>query len=182
MKKILLLTLTFLFSFNLFLVAEEDVMGLWKTIDDKTGKARSIIAVYEYQGKVYGRLIATYDDAGKEIMETLNTPKDRAPGVEGDPYYVGLDIIWDLKKEDGKYLNGKVMDPEKGRVYNAEMWRKNDNLIMRGQILLFGVKLGSNQEWLPVRDSELPTNFPKPDLAALVPSVQKVKKAHAKSK
>jgi hypothetical protein len=33
------------------------VTGKWKTIDDQTGEAKSIIEIYEKGGKVYGKVV-----------------------------------------------------------------------------------------------------------------------------
>lgn len=170
MKKWVLLNL-FLILFGLRLSAQDDIVGFWKTIDEKSGKAQSIMAVYEYHHKYYGRIIATYDDSGK-LSDTIYSPKDRAPGVEGEPYYAGMDIIWHLKKKDDKYLDGEILDPEQGKVYDAELWVEDGQLVVRGKILFFG----RNQKWPPVDDSELAGDFKKPDLEKMVPAIPKVKK------
>ena len=31
-------------------------IGLWKTVDDKTGNARAIVRIYEQDGKLFGRI------------------------------------------------------------------------------------------------------------------------------
>lgn len=161
------------FSQGLF---AQDVVGFWKTINDKTGKAQSIIAIYENQGKYYGRIVATYDEQEK-IRDTIADPKDRAPGVEGEPFYSGLDIMWNLKRNGEKYTDGKIMDPQKGKIYDSEMWTKNGKLIVRGKIWVFG----ANQEWVAAQDSDFPPGFKRPDLTQLEPSVPRVKRNASKS-
>ncbi len=153
-------------------VSARDVVGFWKSIDDKTHKPQSIIAIYKNQDKVFGRIIATYDEKTDKIIETTDNPKTRAPGVKGDPYYVGLDIIWDVSKAGTKYTNGQVMDPEKGRVYGVELWTEgNDKLIVRGKLLGFG----RNQTWELAKDTDFPKGYKKPDLSKLTPKVLPVK-------
>lgn len=171
MQKIILSCFLYLLCFGTFLSAA-DVVGFWKTISDKTGKPESILAIYEYRGTYYGRLVATYDDSGR-IDATMNRPNGRAPGVEGNPYYAGLDIMWGLKPDGNKYSNGKIMDPEKGRIYDAEMWTKDGMLYVRGKIWIFG----ANQIWPPAQDSDFPADFNKPDLTAFTPSIPRVKKS-----
>lgn len=171
MSKIFLLCMMALIT-TLTNLHADDVTGFWKTINDKTGKAESIVAIYEYKGKYYGRLIATFNPQGV-IDDTIYTPKDHAPGVEGEPFYSGLDILWDLKKNGSKYSGGKIMDPEKGRIYDAEMWIKDGILVVRGEIWFFG----ANQEWPRATDSDFPPGFKKPDLTQMVPVIPKVKKA-----
>ena len=148
--------------------AAEEIKGFWKTVNEHTKKVDSIIAVYPYQGKYYGRIVVTYNDDGS-LNDTVDKPKTRAPGVEGDPFYAGLDMIWDLKEQGNKFSNGSIMDPEKGNIYGAEVWKEGDNLIVRGELLIFG----RNQTWLPVLKNEFPENFKVPNLASFVPVIPK---------
>lgn len=164
MKKRVLLCLFFLFVLRT--LSAEDVIGFWKTIDDKTGKQESLVAIYEYEGKGYGRIVLTYDDQGN-ISDSIESPKKRAPGVQGHPYYSGLDIIWDMEKKGERYKDGNILDPQRGKVYDAEMWLDNGNLIVRGKILFFG----KNQQWVRAQENDFPPNFPKPDLNAMVPKI-----------
>lgn len=168
MRKSVMLALCY-FLMASALSANDGIIGLWKTFNDKSGKPESIIGVYEYQGKYYGRIIGSYNGEGK-MDDSINLPKDRATGVEGHPYYSGLDIIWNLQKDGEKYTNGKIMDPQKGRIYDAQMWNKDGNLIVRGEIWLFG----QNITWVPAQERDFPVGFKKPDLASFVPSIQKV--------
>lgn len=149
-------------------LSAEGIVGFWKTIDENSGKARSVIAIYEYQGKYYGRIIGTFADNGV-IKETMYNPKERAPGVVGNPFYSGLDIIWNLKNKGNKYVDGQILDPQKGRVYGAELWNQDGKLIVRGKIFFFG----RNQTWLPFTDFD--GNFKMPDLKQFTPKIPKVK-------
>ena len=153
-----------------FLMAEiQDVVGFWTTIDDKTGVEESVIGIYEYQGKYYGRIVATYDKQGK-IAETLSSPTDRAPGVKGHPFYVGMDIIWDLSQGRTRYEGGKILDPEKGHVYDVELWVEDGKLIVRGKFLFFG----RNQTWIAADDQAFLSGSEKPDLSKFVPLIPEV--------
>lgn len=165
------------FGYALFLFAAfasplfaEDVVGFWKSVDEKTGKPQSIVGIYEYQGKYYGRLIVTFNDQGG-FSDTIYDLKERAPGVVGNPYYAGLDFIYDLKKNGSKYTDGRIMDPEEGRVYDAEIWLDKGNLIVRGEIWIFG----RNQTWPPALEGDFPPNFKKPDLKKFVPKILEAK-------
>lgn len=169
MKRVLLIGL-FCLLISGGLHAAPSIVGFWKSIDDKTNKPQSIVAIYEYKGKCYGRLIATYNPQGK-IDDTIYNPLKRAPGVQGDPYYVGLDFIWNLKKDGNRYVDGEIMDPEKGRIYSAKAWREGNDLIIRGEIFF----IGRNQKWPPATDNDFPAGFQKPDLATLVPKIPKTK-------
>lgn len=167
----LLLLLTLL-STPLMADNPDDIQGFWKSIDEKSGKPTSIVGVYEYKGKYYGRLIATYNDQTGVLDETMYNPQSRAKALKGHPYYDGLDFIWDLTKEGNKYVNGLIVDPKKGRVYGAEMWREGPNLIVRGQILF----LGRNQKWPRATAEDLPSDFKFPDMKTFIPKIPEVAK------
>lgn len=143
-----------------------EICGFWKSINENSGKPQCIFAIYEYQGKSFGRIIATYNDDG-DVKETIYAPKGRAPGVVGNPFYCGLDILWDLGKEGRKY-KGKIMDPEKGDIYRADVWRSDETtLVVRGKLFCFG----RNEVWQAVQPSDFPKNFKQPDLATMKPII-----------
>lgn len=162
----------FVLFFCLFvtsLFSAEDIEGFWKTIDDETGKPQCIIAVYPHNGIYYGRIIATFGPDGK-IEDSIYHPKKRAPGVVGDPFYSGLDIIWDLV-DSGSKFKGKILDPEKGNIYKSELWIDNGDLVVRGKLFIFG----RNQIWLPVGKAEFPKGFKIPSLKNITPKIPEVK-------
>lgn len=163
----LLLCLAFIFP-----MFAEDVVGFYKILDSKTGKTQTIIGVYTYGGDAYGRILATYNDDGS-LADTYEKPNGIAPGIEGNATYSGLDFIYDLKKEDGKYVDGKIVDPEKGAVYDADMWKDGNTLIVVGKVLGFG----QQQRWPEAQEADFPKDFKKPDLTKLVPKIPQVKRA-----
>jgi hypothetical protein len=149
---------------QLLLQAAEDIRGFWKVVNDE-GLNRCVVAVYPYQGLYFGRIIATYDDQGA-LEESIYKPIKRAPGLSHEPYYCGLDFIWNLA-DSGSVFKGKILDPEHGDVYRAELWRDGDDLMVRGKLLIFG----RTQRWFPLEATDLPKDFKKPDLNALKPSI-----------
>jgi len=161
-----------LFSFLLlagFLSAADDIQGYWKTVNEE-GKPQCIIAVYKHDGLCYGRIIATYNEAEtRQIEDSIYNPHKRAPGVVGQPFYSGLDIIWNL--EESKFVHkGRILDPQRGKVYKAELWTDGPDLIVRGKLLMFG----RSQRWYAVTKEDLPDGFTLPDLKSLIPSIPQV--------
>lgn len=129
MKKCSIVLLVLLFSLS---AQAQDVFGQWKTIDDETGEAKSIVEVYEKDGKVYGK-----------IIEIFNKDRRDLPCVkcEGDDYnqpILGLDIIKDMTKDGKYYKNGTVVDPQSGKVYDLRLVvTEDDTLQVRGYIGFF---------------------------------------------
>lgn len=133
MKKILFLMMIF---FSRAVWAGDDVVGYWTTIDDETNSPKSVVQVYEYQGKIYGRVVELFQN------------KQAVAKLPDEPLIKGLDVIWDMEKEGDKYTNGEILDPKKGKVYACDLWRDGDKLIVRGKIAF----LGRNQTWEPNTD------------------------------
>lgn len=160
MKKIFFLLLV---SLGLSLCADDNITGFWYTVNKKTGKPGAVVAVYSYKGKYYGKIIGTHNEKGV-LDDTIYHPKSRAPGLEGKPFYSGLDIVWDAAQDDGEgRYKGYVVDPVKGKIYHAELWRDSNNLILRGKLFIFG----RNEVWPPF--TQFTKEFPKPELAKLIP-------------
>lgn len=166
MKKTYLMFLFLLVSFvGSALWADDAIDGFWVIRDEDTHAPQTIVAVYEYASRYYGRIMVTFNEGS--LQDSIENPRIKAPGVVGEPYYSGMDIIWDLVKKGEKYIDGSVIDPQKGIVYNAKMWREDENLVLRGEVLFFG----KNMTWFPATEDLFPPNFKKPDLTTLVPHV-----------
>jgi uncharacterized protein (DUF2147 family) len=171
MNKLIVRIVTLLLSIvSINAYANDDIVGFWKTIDEVTNTPQSVVAVYKYQDKYYGRLILSYNENGT-VQDTIYAPSKRAPGVVGEPYYSGMDIIYNLKKNGNKYTDGNIIDPEKGNRYGAELWVQDGVLYVRGKLLFFG----RNQKWPPAQHSDFPQGFVKPDLTKMVPVIPKLK-------
>lgn len=161
----------FIFLFvclSLSLLAEE-ITGFWQTTNEKTHKPNSVIAVYNYKGRYFGRIIATYNKEGV-MDDTIYNPKERAPGIVGKPYYCGLDIVCDVARTGDNSFKGYVIDPKGGKIYRASLWRENENLILRGKMFVFG----ENRTWLPFPEKDFNSTFKKPDLSSFVPVIPRV--------
>lgn len=126
------------------LQAQENlVLGQWKTIDDETGDAKSIVEVYEQEGQVFGKIIDILnpDDKDKVCI--------KCDGDEKDQPLIGLTIIKGLELDGERFEDGTIFDPEKGKTYNAKIWVDEDEpniLKVRGYIAF----LFRTQEWVRV--------------------------------
>ncbi|MAP81411.1 MAG: hypothetical protein CL526_10020 [Aequorivita sp.] len=141
MKKILL---TFsLVVLTVFTSSAQDVFGKWKTFDDETGEAKSIVEIYEENGKVFGKVVEILNPAKKDAICTKCPGKDK-----GEPI-LGLVIIKDLEKDGDEYNDGTIMDPNNGKIYKCFIELDGANkLDVRGYI---GFSLlGRTQTWTRV--------------------------------
>ena len=156
-------SLIFIMIFS-FVYAADDIGGFWKSLDDD-GQPQCVFGIYEHEGIYYGRIIGTYNEEG-QMADTIYKPSGRAAGIPGNPHTCGLDIVYDLQ-DSGPHFTGKILDPSKGKIYNCEMWRENDYLVLRGKLFIFG----KNIKWYPTTQSDFPKNFKMPDMKKFAPAV-----------
>lgn len=150
----------------------DSITGLWKQMDDKTGKPETLVYIYNYQGKLYGRMILSFEDDGS-IKDTIYTQKDKAEKLAGDPPYCGLDYVYNLVVKGNDYRGG-IMDPRSAEEYDCRVWKEGNKLIVRGQLKGFGI-FGRNQTWLSASQADLPPDFVLPDPATFIPVIPKKK-------
>lgn len=121
----------------------QDIVGVWKTIDDDTGEAKSHVEIYKQNGKYYGKVIKILnEDKADAVCEECD---------ENDPRYnqpiLGMVIVKDLEKDDDEYEDGTILDPNNGSVYDCTMWLEDGNLKVRG----YWGFLYRTQTWYKVR-------------------------------
>ncbi len=116
--------------------AQDAPLGRWKTIDDATGKPKSVVEIYRARdGSVAGRVVEILD-----LKDGPNPPCKACKGaLHGKPIR-GLVILWGLRPDgDGGWSGGRVLDPENGKDYKAKLALLEDGraLGMSGCIAFF---------------------------------------------
>lgn len=140
MKKMVFLAFVGLFCMCAYGQVDQ-IVGDWKTVDDKTGDSFSIVSIYAgnnglYYGKISKMLV------GQDLVCDLCEGADHNRPLEG------LVIIRDMKAIDGELREGKVLDPESGKFYYGKIYLKDGKLVLRGSLDKRGF-LGRNQTWVP---------------------------------
>ena len=124
--------------------ASDSPVGLWRTIDDKTGKEKSLVRIVEANGE----LRAIIEKLFREPHEEATPNCDKCPGERKNKPVVGMMIMTGLKKSGSEYDGGEILDPANGKIYRVKMWiaEGGKKLNVRGFI---GVSmLGRTQIWL----------------------------------
>lgn len=159
------------------LYAEKNIEGFWKTVDDESGRAKSVVALYTRGDLLYGRVLMIFDEAG-EVEDHLYSQRLRSPYLEGEPAFCGLDIIWDMEYHERKdrWQGGRILDPgddkeDEPSKYGCSIWTEGDDLIVRGKIAF----LGRNQRWLPFRVEDFPEDVPVPDYTGFRPRIPEIR-------
>ena len=124
--------------------ASESPLGLWRTIDDKTGKEKSLVRIVESNGE----LRASIEKLFREPHEEPNPNCDKCPGERKNKPVLGMMIMTGLKKAGSEFEGGEILDPANGKIYRVKMWTAEGGkkLNVRGFI---GVSLlGRTQVWI----------------------------------
>lgn len=144
MKKLSLATLLLALSFAG--AGAQDIFGKWRTIDDETGEAKSIVHIYEKDGKAYGKVIGIIDPEKQDAICSKCKEDDPRKGQR----ILGMEIIKGMEKSDGQWDEGSILDPNNGKVYSCKIWVEDGHLQVRGYI---GFSLiGRTQVWEPVHE------------------------------
>ena len=126
--------------------AQATPVGLWKTIDDDTGKEKSLVRISESGGVLTGRIEKLLDPATKADAVCEKCTDER----KGQPL-VGLAIIENAKRDAGDaavWTGGEITDPNNGKSYRLrlEPVEAGKTLEVRGYIGPFY----RNQTWIRV--------------------------------
>jgi uncharacterized protein (DUF2147 family) len=116
-------------------------IGLWKTVDDKTGKPRALVRIYLQDGKYFGRIEQSFTPGAESRICSVCTDERK------DQPIIGLLIIRNVTLRDGEYGGGDILDPDNGSVYRCKFHLEHDGtvLVVRGFI---GISLlGRSQTW-----------------------------------
>ncbi len=143
MKKVITIILGIFISVFVFAQGNDPVVGKWKTVDDESGEAKSIVEIFKKSdGKYYGKITQLL--IKPENDKCVNCKDDR----KNKPL-LGLEIIRGLSKSGDEFTNGTITDPKNGKTYKCTITRSGDKLNVRGYV---GFSLlGRTQVWHAVR-------------------------------
>lgn len=136
----------FAFTFALMFVgilSYAQIEGKWKTIDDETGKAKSIVEITKKSdGKYYGKILQLLQKPENNNCVKCTDDRKNKP-------LIGLEIIRGLKKDGSDFEGGTITDPKTGKTYKCAITRSGNNLNVRGYV---GFSLiGRTQTWEKVK-------------------------------
>jgi uncharacterized protein (DUF2147 family) len=97
--------------------AQSSPAGRWRTIDDDTGKPKSIVEIYPARdGSYAGKVV--------EILDTRNGPNpvcDKCSGPNHNKPVQGMVILWGLRPAGAGWGGGMVLDPERGKSNRSKL-------------------------------------------------------------
>jgi uncharacterized protein (DUF2147 family) len=130
-------------SASLAAAADDSPVGTWKTIDDKTGHAKSLVQISEAGDELQAKVL--------RVIESDRGPHPLCVACEGDRKgkpIEGMTIMWGVKKQAGSsWDGGSILDPQNGKTYSVKLTLADGGkkLDVRGYM---GVSLlGRTQTW-----------------------------------
>jgi len=108
----------------------QGIIGKWKTIDDETNEAKSVVEIVERNGKAYGRIIKLFRALNEDPDPLCSEcPKD---DKRYNKKVLGMEIILDMTPDEEGYSGGTILDPKVGKIYRCKLWADGNNLKVRG--------------------------------------------------
>lgn len=124
--------------------ADGSPAGLWKSIDDATGKPKALIRISEEGGVLTGKIEKLF----RAPEEDQNPVCVKCEGELKDQPIIGMTILSGLKKDGDEYAGGQILDPANGKLYKSKLTVQDDGrkLNVRGYVGM--PMLGRTQTWL----------------------------------
>lgn len=123
------------------------LVGRWKTIDDETGRVKSIVEITERNGVYSGKVVELFRLPDEDPNPKCNACEDDRAGK----LVMGMEVVREMRRVGGKlrWEDGTICDPQNGSVYDCEMWidpAKPHELKVRGYLYF----LYRTQTWVRI--------------------------------
>lgn len=100
------------------MVSAQSLAGRWKTIDDETGRVKSVVEMTERDGQFFGTVVELF-----RLPEEDQDPHcEKCDDDRKDMRVLGMDIVRNMEVEEDEWDEGTICDPKNGKVYGCKMW------------------------------------------------------------
>jgi uncharacterized protein (DUF2147 family) len=96
--------------------ATDTPVGTWKTIDDTTGKPKSIVQITEQNGELQAKVL--------KVLQSEEGPYPLCAKCDGERKnqpVEGMTIMWGVTRDDDVWDGGKILDPHNGKQYKVKL-------------------------------------------------------------
>jgi len=111
--KSLILFVTLFLGTTILSFAQSPI-GVWKTVDDETGKDMSQVEIYEENGKLHGKVV--------KLLDAPASTCENCSGERKDKPILGMKIMWDMSQSGKTWKGGKIFSPTKDTIYRCKIW------------------------------------------------------------
>ena len=103
----------------------ENPEGTWLTIDDHWNKIKSLVEIKMPGGELKGTIKKIYllPNEGDNLVCT------ECKGELKGKKLVGMKMLWGFVKQENKWIDGEILDPENGNTYSSSMFLIDKNTL-----------------------------------------------------
>jgi uncharacterized protein (DUF2147 family) len=124
MKKLLFILTALLVSISTYAQSDSDkIKGIWLNHLENAK-----VEIFERDGKYFGKIV--WIDIPEDVDINLATDKNNPDPSLRSRRIMGLEMISDLKYDDGIWEDGKLYSPEKGKTVDCELEVSENNKIL----------------------------------------------------
>ena len=135
---------TLLLGLALGAQAQTTPVGLWKTVDDETGKEKSLVRVSEAGGVFTGKVEKLLDPSRQDAKCDKCSDERKGQPV------AGMTIIKGVKQNAGDaalWDGGEILDPNKGKTYKVRITPVDGGKTLEVRGYIGAPLLGRTQTW-----------------------------------
>lgn len=143
-----LIAAALLASLAAFAQAQATPVGLWKTVDDNTGKERSLVRISDSGGVLTGRIEKSLAENSEPSAVCSKCTDERK-----DQPLIGMALIRNVKAKEGDptmWDGGDITDPDNGKVYKVRLKPVEDGKKLEVRGYIGAPLLGRTQTWIRV--------------------------------
>lgn len=126
----------------------DPLVGHWKTIDDRTGYSLADVVISkDSQNRYIAKIVHVREIPGAARQQTCSQCK----GALKDQPLVGLTMLKGLSinpDNEQEFINGTLLDPVSGQVYQARARLKNNGRHLAIHSRTEGAPVGRNMTWI----------------------------------
>lgn len=127
------------------LLQAQTPVGVWKTIDDATGKEKSLVRITETAGVLSGKV-----EKGLDPAQAPDSRCDACTDTRKGQPIVGMTIIRNVRRNEAVWDGGDILDPNNGKVYRVRLTPNSDNKKLEVRGYIGAPMFGRSQTWLRI--------------------------------
>lgn len=138
MKKLILFLTAFIFLMTFSLTsyaADPSIIGIWSMPilkgKDK-GKERFNVEIFQKDGAYYGKIVKLSTGPANAVCTKCKDERKDKP-------LMGMLVLSGLKKEAGRYVDGKVYDADEGKEYKCSLALMSQEKLQVTACVLIGI-------------------------------------------
>ena len=116
-------------------------VGLWKSVDDETKQAKSLVRIVEKDGVLSGRV-------EKILSDKPDAKCEKCADERKDQPVQGMTIITGMRRNGEQWEGGKILDPNNGKVYSSLMKLLDGGRKLEVRGYIGAALFGRSQVWL----------------------------------